>query len=303
LRADVVRAIATATTIPFELPTLVAVAGGSISQAFCLHGRSAGKAVSYFIKYNHSSLLDMFAAEAEGLRELASAGAVRIPHPVCYGISGARAFLVTEYIDLYTRAASQARLGEQLASLHRCSSDRFGWHRDNSIGSSVQINMQCDSWIDFFRDQRLGVQLSLARGHGAAATLLEKGERLQSDLPLFFSGYSPRPSLLHGDLWGGNMGFDGAGEPVLFDPAVYYGDRETDIAMTELFGGFDADFYAAYRHAWPLDDGYERRKGLYNLYHLLNHANLFGGSYAGQAESMMDYLLADIGTGGGNGLL
>jgi len=281
--------------MPFEWLGLNHAGGGSISKAFCLRGRSAGNPINYFIKCNRASRLEMFAAEADGLRELAGAGAVRIPHPVCYGISGDQAFLVTEQIDFYAQTgSSQARLGEQLASLHRCCSGRFGWHRNNTIGSSVQINRQCDSWIDFFRDQRLGVQLNLARDHGAASSLLEKGERLQSDLALFFSGYSPRASLLHGDLWGGNRGFDRAGEPVLFDPAVYYGDRETDIAMTELFGGFDADFYAVYRHAWPLAEGFERRKGLYNLYHLLNHANMFGGSYAGQAETMMDCLLADL---------
>ena len=118
-----------------------------------------------------------------------------------------------------------------------------------------------------------------------------KGEKLLKNLERFFIGYEPKASLLHGDLWSGNYGYLNNGEPVIFDPAVYYGDRETDIAMTELFGGFPAEFYTAYNEAWPLDKGYQQRKNLYNLYHILNHFNLFGGGYAMQAENMMDQLL------------
>jgi fructosamine-3-kinase len=145
--------------------------------------------------------------------------------------------------------------------------------------------------MPFWRDQRLGYQLKLAARSGR--DFLKKGERLLADLGAFFQNYRPAPSLLHGDLWSGNVGV-ARQQPVVFDPAVYYGDRETDVAMTELFGGFSGRFYQAYRETWPLDDGYPVRKTLYNLYHVLNHFNLFGGGYGSQAEHMMDSLLSEL---------
>ena len=137
--------------------------------------------------------------------------------------------------------------------------------------------------------------MRLAGENGYGAQLQRPGERLLDALPAFFAGYLPQPSLLHGDLWGGNHAFLADGAPAIFDPAAYFGDREADLAMTELFGGYPADFYAAYRAAWPLDAGYAARRNLYNLYHILNHANLFGGGYAQQAEEMMQRLLAELG--------
>nr|WP_240923861.1 fructosamine kinase family protein [Mariprofundus ferrooxydans] len=294
LWAQVARSISDATGHLFQLHNTVPVGGGSINEAYCLHGQTAAQAVTYFVKCNRPDWLVMFEAEADGLQELGKAGAICVPEPVCHGTAATKAWLVTEYICFAAPAAgSNARLGRELAALHRCQAERFGWSRDNTIGSTPQLNTPSDSWVDFFRDQRLGFQLSLTAKRGFSASLQDKGERLQADLGHFFSAYRPQPSLLHGDLWGGNRGFDQAGTPVLFDPAVYYGDREADIAMTELFGGFDAAFYAAYCEAWPLDAGYGVRKSLYNLYHILNHANLFGGGYARQAESMMDQLLAE----------
>jgi fructosamine-3-kinase len=144
------------------------------------------------------------------------------------------------------------------------------------------------------RDQRLGFQLRLAAQNSLGTKLQRLGELLLANLEGFFPGYRPPASLLHGDLWGGNAAFAISGEPVVFDPAVYYGDREADLAMTELFGGFDSRFYAAYREAWPLDPGYGTRKTLYNLYHILNHANLFGGGYVSQTENMLQRLLAEL---------
>jgi fructosamine-3-kinase len=145
--------------------------------------------------------------------------------------------------------------------------------------------------MPFWRDQRLGYQLKLAARSGR--DLLKKGERILADLGAFFQNYRPVPSLLHGDLWGGNVSAVER-QPVIFDPAVYYGDREADLAMTELFGGFSEQFYQAYRDTWPLDDGYPVRKTLYNLYHVLNHFNLFGGGYGSQAERMIDSLLSEL---------
>jgi len=237
----------------------------------------------------------MFEAEAAGLHELAAANAIRVPTPICSGTADGQSWLVTAYIEFGRGGRDSARqFGRQLADLHRQTSVQFGWFRDNTIGSTPQHNGYMGNWVDFYRQRRLRFQFELAARNGFAGSLQRKGERLMANLNTFFSSYAPQPSLLHGDLWGGNRAFDTAGEPVIFDPAVYYGDREADIAMTELFGGFGAEFYASYNEAWPLDDGYAVRKTLYNLYHILNHANIFGGAYAAQAESMIDQLLTEI---------
>jgi len=234
----------------------------------------------------------MFEAEADGLRELAASQRIRVPLPVCSGADARSSWLVLEDLSL-ERRGDEVPLARQLADLHRCTRPQFGWWRDNTIGATPQCNQDTPDWPSFWRDRRLGPQLAWARAHHAPRSLLESGERLQAALPAFFAGHTPVASLLHGDLWGGNYGYVG-GEPVLFDPAVYFGDRECDIAMTELFGGFTPRFHAAYREAWPLDPGYAERKILYNLYHVLNHFNLFGGGYAGQAEAMIRQLLASL---------
>jgi protein-ribulosamine 3-kinase len=184
-----------------------------------------------------------------------------------------------------------AEVGRRLARLHRCGSPYFGWHRDNTIGSTPQRNDQTSDWVDFWRRHRLGFQLELAARNGYDRSLSSSGERLMAVLDALI-GHRPAASLLHGDLWGGNIGATREGEPVIFDPAVYYGDRETDLAMTELFGGFGSDFYAAYGEEWPLPPEYATRKILYNLYHVLNHLNLFGGGYLARAKAMMDQLVA-----------
>ena len=168
----------------------------------------------------------------------------------------------------------------------------FGYAQDNFIGTTPQPNAWANDWVAFWREQRLGFQLRLAAQNGYGGRLQRLGEKLLDALPAFFAGYTPQPSLLHGDLWSGNHAFLADGTPALFDAAAYYGDRGCDIAMTELFGGYSADFYAAYRAAYPLDAGYTKRRDLYNLYHILNHANLFGGSYVHQAEQMMKKLSA-----------
>lgn len=172
---------------------------------------------------------------------------------------------------------------------------QFGFLQDNFIGTTPQPNGWKDNWVDFWREQRLGFQLQLAARNGHGGRLKTLGEKLLDVLPVFFAGYEPQPSLLHGDLWGGNHAFLADGTPVIFDPAPYYGDRECDLAMMELFGGYPADSYAAYRAVYPLDAGYATRRDLYNLYHILNHANLFGDGYAKQAEQMMLRLLAEAG--------
>lgn len=290
MSAAIAAAIERATGRPFSPRAEHAAGGGCINSVRIIEGRDGRR---YFVKANHARRLPMFEAEAEGLEAIMATGTLRVPRPICSGASGDESWLVLEYLDMGGRG-SAAELGRRLAALHRHTWDRYGWQRDNTIGSTPQVNTPCADWIEFYRRQRLGFQYDLAARHGAPRRLLERGERLMAGLDGFFSGYRPVPSLLHGDLWGGNYGF-AHGEPVIFDPAVYYGDRETDLAMTELFGGFPADFQAAYREAWPLDAGYRARKDLYNLYHVLNHYNLFGGGYLGQAERMTDRLLAHLG--------
>ncbi|TCS73288.1 fructosamine-3-kinase [Sulfuritortus calidifontis] len=283
-------AIAGASGQPFQLGRHEHAGGGCINEAYVLHGRAGER---FFLKLNEAAKAAMFEAEAAGLDEILASRRLRAPRPICWGTAGGQAYLVLEHLDLSGRG-SGTRLGRHLAAMHRVSQARFGWRIDNSIGDTPQPNTPCADWVEFWRDRRLHHQLRLAARNGAGRRLIDQGERLMSVLAAFFTDYRPAPSLLHGDLWGGNYGF-ADGEPVVFDPAVYYGDREADLAMTELFGGFGPDFYAAYREAWPLDPGYPVRKILYNLYHVLNHFNMFGGAYAGQAEAMIGRLLAEIG--------
>lgn len=284
-------AIHDATHRPFALRATTSVSGGSINEAYRMDGTDGSR---YFLKLNDVQHLPMFVAEAEGLNTIALTNTLRMPHPIAHGTLGGQSYLVLEHLELSSRGNARL-MGEQLAALHRCTSSRFGFAQDNFIGTTPQPNGWKDHWIDFWREQRLGFQLDLAVHKGYGGELQKMGHRLMERLPELFDGYRPVPSLLHGDLWSGNHAYAADGTPVIFDPAPYYGDRECDLAMTELFGGFDQEFYAAYRAAWPLDAGYATRKILYNLYHILNHTNLFGGSYARQVEWMAQKLLAKIG--------
>lgn len=240
-----------------------------------------------FRKQGPPSALAMFEAEAEGLAELKQAGAIRVPEVFAVGMDANGAYIEMERLQL-ERGDRQAaaELGEALATLHRHTSDLHGWHRDNSIGPTPQHNPQTADWLAFFRTHRLQFQLDLAARNGYVGELQDRGKRLAARLDELFDGYDPAPSLLHGDLWAGNWGV-ADGVPVIFDPAVYYGDRETDIAMTRLFGGFGSAFYSAYERAWPLAAGSAARLELYQLYHVLNHLNLFGSAYLDQALSIL----------------
>ena len=277
------------------------VHGGSINECY----RWDTDAGAIFVKVAPAQNIEMFAAEAAGLEELRRANAVRVPRVLGVGCtdaaavgvgagdSAARAWLALEWIlTAPATRMTDATLGEQLAKQHRTTQTLFGWSRDNTIGSTSQLNAECADWITFYRDLRLRYQLDLAAKHGFNGRLQDRGAMLLHCLPQFFRTYKPAPSLLHGDLWGGNRLTDNLGQPVIFDPAVYYGDREADIAMTRLFGGYGKDFYTAYEAAWPRDPGHEARADLYNLYHVLNHLNLFGEGYLRQATAMIDCLLA-----------
>ncbi len=236
-----------------------------------------------------------FVAEVEGLAALRATQTVRVPEVLDCGTDGQLAWLKIEKLKLHPLdRVTGARLGRALAQLHRHSGAQFGWASDNFIGATPQENTPENSWPLFFARHRLLPQLKLARLHGLDSQLQAQGERLAEKMAAFFVGGHPQPSLLHGDLWAGNASALPDGTPVIFDPAVYYGDREADIAMAELFGGFPESFYAAYREAWPLSEGFETRKTLYNLYHILNHFNLFGSSYLGQTRRMIGSLIAEL---------
>lgn len=262
------------------------VGGGDISAAWRIPTESG----LVFLKTGGPDAVDMFAAEADGLAEIAASNTLRVPKVLGAG-SAAGAWLALEWLELGRGSAdTERRLGEGLAAMHRVVRDVHGWTRDNTIGATPQSNTPCKDWCEFYRDKRLRPQLSLAAERGYGGHLQQAGARLLERLDEIMGDHAPVPSLLHGDLWGGNHAAY-AGEPVLFDPAVYFGDRETDLAMTRLFGGFSRAFYAAYEKAWPLPPGHETRLGLYQLYHVLNHLNLFGSSYLGSAERLINDVL------------
>lgn len=268
------------------------VAGGSINRCY----RWASSSGPAFVKVGASAAAaSMLEAEAAGLAELARARALRVPRVLACGRAGTTAFLALEWLEAGpATAASEERLGNALAAQHAVTAPDFGWSRDNTIGSTPQANGRLASWAEFFRERRLRPQLTLALANGYGALLEEPGGRLLAGVGALLGTHRPQASLLHGDLWGGNWLAAADGEPVVFDPAVYYGDRETDLAMTRLFGGFGPHFYRAYARAAPLPPGAELRCELYNLYHVLNHANLFGGGYAASARRTIERLLAEL---------
>ena len=262
------------------------VSGGDISSAWRLDAPDQ----SIFLKTGPSSSYEMFAAEAEGLQELAQADAVRVPAVLAFGEHAGNAFVALEWLRFDNAdSACERLLGQQLAALHRTTRPQCGWHRDNTIGLTPQHNPWSDDWVEFYREHRLGYQLELSASNGFTGALQKEGARLLKRLPIFYENYNPVESLLHGDLWGGNWACT-EGQPVIFDPAVYYGDRETDLAMTRLFGGFGKAFYEAYESSWPLQPGYRERMDLYQLYHVLNHLNLFGSGYLGRAMALIEGL-------------
>lgn len=273
----------------FNINTHETVSGGCINDAYKV---SDGQ-TSYFVKTNDIKHGEMFKTEAISLDEIQTSGVIKAPTPICYGLSNNTSYLVLEYLQLNGNINS-ALLAHQLANMHKISSPHYGWRLSNTIGSTPQYNQVTDNWLEFWRDQRLLPQLQLAEKKGYGHSLSPHTDKLLSQFHHLFESYTPHPSMLHGDLWGGNAAALSNGTPVIFDPALYYGDREADIAMTHLFGGFDRNFYAAYNEAWPLDDGFRVRKTFYNLYHILNHLNLFGSAYLGQAVSMTKQILAEI---------
>jgi fructosamine-3-kinase len=281
-------AISEATDERFQADKIQSVSGGDINQTYQITDNQTHR--SYFLKLNRSDRHTMFQAEAAGLFDIANTQAIRVPNPICQGIHKIDSYLVLEYLPLVSlNDKTRVQLGQNLAALHQISgSTAFGWHQDNTIGTTTQPNPWTQSWVAFWQTSRIGHQLELAYQKGARFIY---GDRLLEAIPDLLKGHLPKPSLVHGDLWGGNASALATGEPVIYDPSVYWGDREVDLAMTELFGGFGTAFYQGYQAIYPIDPGFTKRKILYNLYHILNHYNLFGGGYMGQADRMMAALL------------
>ncbi|MEO1296443.1 MAG: fructosamine kinase family protein [Cyanobacteria bacterium J06636_16] len=277
--------ITRATGQPFTMRDRRGIGGGSINQAYQVTDGDC----SYFLKVNQAVRFAMFEAEALGLKEIAASNTIRVPRPICWGTAASSAYIVMEYLPLDGGGKDAwYQMGQDLAALHRVTSDRgFGWQQDNTIGEIPQKNPWTADWLTFYAEQRLGYQLQLAQRRGR----FPRQDELMATLPTLLSGHDPEPTLVHGDLWSGNAAVTNTGIPVILDPATYYGDREVDIAMTELFGRFPQPFYEGYNAAYPLGEGYEIRKTLYNLYHVLNHFNMFGGGYGSQANVMIDRLL------------
>jgi len=252
----------------------------------------------WFVKSATGRYADMLACEADGLAALASTGTIRVPAVAACGREPDVAWLALEWLDLRGSGGS-VKLARALAQLHRApvargpQGERYGWHCDNWLGGTPQRNGWSNQWCGFFRDQRLAPQIALAHDNGFGA-LARNAERLVDALDVLLDGHEPAPSLVHGDLWSGNAAVVDGGEPVVFDPAVYVGDREVDLAMTALFGGFDADFYAVYDASFARPAGHATRRDLYDFYHLLNHVNLFGAGYLPRSERTLTRLLGVV---------
>lgn len=288
---QIAQEITKATGNSFVVATTRSVGGGCINQGYQLQGNDS----QYFVKLNQASQIAMFQAEYLGLTQMYDTQTITIPKPICWGVAGNSCYLVLEWLDLAKgnyHHSSWLEMGRQLAQMHALGkADRYGWLMNNTIGSTPQINTWKDNWADFFAEQRIAYQLQLAQKKGGNFSHID---RVVEVVRAKLAERQPEASLVHGDLWSGNADITADGQPTIFDPATYYGDREVDIAMTELFGGFPDAFYQGYNQQWQLDAAYSQRKSIYNLYHILNHFNLFGGSYGFQAQQMINRLFDDI---------
>ncbi|MEM6817664.1 MAG: fructosamine kinase family protein [Pseudomonadota bacterium] len=260
------------------------VAGGDTAAVFCVE-TDEGR---FFAKRASPTDQSQLQSEAFALTRIAETGSIVVPEVILCDASGSEVWLLMEWLDLRALdAVTERALGRALASLHRNTGSAFGWPEINWLGGSLQFNSTRDSWCEFFATQRLEPQLKWAFDQGHGERLHDHGKRLLERLPELLSGHHPEPALVHGDLWSGNAASTRPGIPVVFDPAAHFGDRETDLAMMRLFGGFGPGCFAAYAEAWPLPAGHEQRLPLYQLYHLLNHLNLFGSAYLPRCLSVM----------------
>lgn len=275
------------------------VHGGDIHQSFAL-GLACGQC--FFVKTNNAIHYSLLEQELLALNAIAATCTVKTPKVIGLGLCEDWAYLVLEHFNFLAGAAlpliAHRLLGEQLAKQHKaCGHKVFGWPCDNYIGLTRQCNTPTACWADFWREHRLKPQIALAIKNGFGQHFQALSGPLLQASDILLATHQPQAALLHGDLWSGNKGFYGDEftghiQPVIFDPASYYGYRETDLAFTHLFGGFDASFYAGYTHILPLPEGFERRQGLYNLYHQLNHLNLLGDGYLAECLQAIELLLS-----------
>lgn len=268
-----------------NLEIISKVSGGSINKCFKIKYRNS----YFFLKWNSATLFPhMFLAEAEGLKRIKLTNTVKVPGVICFGNAGDEQYLVLEWIEKGKNdSESQQKLGELLAQLHRNTSDKFGLDHNNYMGSLVQTNNFHASWNEFYINERLYPQIELAGKSGQLdKEILRQFESFYAKLDSLFP--PEKPALVHGDLWSGNYLIDENNQPLLIDPAISYANRESDIAMTTLFGGFSDSFYNAYNDAFPLQSGWQQRLDLWNLYPLLVHVNLFGQSYLSQVKSILN---------------
>jgi fructosamine-3-kinase len=273
-----------------KIKSFTYLSGGCISDAFRI---TTEESKQYFLKYNSSISNDMFVKEANGLKELTKANAIRIPEVLSFD----KDYILIEYIQSGNKSKNFfEEFGRNFADLHKFTSDSIGFYEDNYIGSNPQKNIPNEkektSWANFYFSNRILYQFQLAENLGNSTPELRKGiSNLENKFEEIVGESKEKPSLLHGDLWGGNYMVDENGNAVLIDPAVYYGHREADLGMTKLFGGFGSEFYRAYNERFPLEDGYDYRENIYKLYHVLNHLNLFGGGYYSQALSLIKFYI------------
>ncbi|MEZ8823831.1 fructosamine kinase family protein [Vibrio amylolyticus] len=271
----------------FTIVERTKVKGGDISECYMITDGEQ----RYFVKTNERSFINKYLIESDNIKSLRATSTVYIPELILTGTSKDHSFIVLNYLSTkpLDDDKNSYKFGTQLAELHLWGEQKeFGYDRDNYIGSTLQPNKWDRKWHRFFAEQRIGWQLQLCREKGIELVNIAEFTETVKNL---LSNHKPRPSLLHGDLWHGNVANSAFG-PICYDPACYWGDRECDIAMTELFGGFQPEFYQGYESVLPLDFGYSERKDIYNLYHLLNHYNQFGGHYLDEAETLIKNILS-----------
>ena len=273
-----------------KISSLKSLSGGCISDAFRL---TLENNFSLFLKFNSEVKNDMFIKEANGLKEIKKSNTIRVPSV----IKATNEFILLEFIEPGKQKKNFFEdFGRMFASMHKFSNEHFGFYENNFIGSNEQDNIADDeeknNWVKFYFNKRILFQVELAEKLGnSTSELRESVSALENKIEEIIGSSNDKPSLLHGDLWGGNYMVDENGNACLIDPAVYYGNREADLAMTKLFGGFNSEFYSSYNETFPLADGYEYRENIYKLYHVLNHLNLFGRGYYSQALGLIRYYL------------
>ncbi len=271
----------------FDSQKAHAIQGGDINH--CYRVTIANEPL--FLKTNTATCYPLFRTEQYALLQIIGCSTLLCPKPIICDQTTNSSFLLMQHIDLKWDATKEFYLGEQLAKMHKVVSNSYGWQEDNFIGLTTQLNSHQCQWHSFWIENRIKPQRELARANRCPGHTLKLIELAEEHSQAILQNHQPAPSFLHGDLWQGNVSFSKNGEAIIFDPASYFGDRETDIAMTELFGGFSENFYAGYNKEWALNKGYQTRRAIYQLYHVINHFNLFGSPYDNQAASLCKHIL------------